>query len=563
MTVKPLLVALLCLAAARGSAAQDFAPDAGCAVPAARKAPKAALTKFFTARDVTTHPSGLVFLTGSMSIAPFNGAFAATTICLGADGAIAWTSQLDHATWGNATGLAVAVDADGNSYVTTDLFAGHEFVIAKYAPDGSEAWVVQVADHVTGPEVFHLPEQIHVDGTGSVRILATLGRFLSLTRLHPDGSEQWIIGIDPVDETVEAHRGIGVDALGNSYFAHFQDRALVVSKVGANGSEPWRDTIHPADIDTYTGGDLVANDAGDTWVACPYEERVGFDLPPGVLLVKHATGGAQLWSKRIEGLFLPTPPTPQVGALPGVLACDADGAVYLFGTEDDLPATEVTAVLRKYSADGTLEWTQRIPSPALASTVAGALVLDLAGNAVAVTRSTSPALPRRVVSFDPAGRLRWDVPLGDVLGKSYDWAPRAVAPLAAGGLLLAGPSIYGGKPKLVTGTVTEPAAAAGGTASIQQALLAFGKVKLGAPRKLKVLKVRNLSTTECLAVSLAPDAPFHAAGPFVLPPHGKLSVKIAFAPVASGPAQQTLTVLTSDPAHPEIQVALEGEGLAP
>ncbi len=112
------------------------------------------------------------------------------------------------------------------------------------------------------------------------------------------------------------------------------------------------------------------------------------------------------------------------------------------------------------------------------------------------------------------------------------------------------------------GRFAPPAEPATGIAVVGPAALVFGRAVPGIV-KSKRLEVRNASRSACLAVQVGPaEAPFRGGGTFVLRPRETLTLAVAFASTDAGSFASTLEVRTSDPARPQIDVALSGESFS-
>ena len=92
--------------------------------------------------------------------------------------------------------------------------------------------------------------------------------------------------------------------------------------------------------------------------------------------------------------------------------------------------------------------------------------------------------------------------------------------------------------------------------------LRFGEVRTSAVPREKAVKIRNRSRTDRLVVRVdAATGPFSGGGvTYDIAPRTALKLGLAFDPSVAGAEKQTLTITTSDPERPSLQLELSGAG---
>ncbi len=108
------------------------------------------------------------------------------------------------------------------------------------------------------------------------------------------------------------------------------------------------------------------------------------------------------------------------------------------------------------------------------------------------------------------------------------------------------------------------------TVSVAPLSVSWGQVRVGQS-STRTVTIQNTGTGALTVSSLqflgnsAPRFTISGVGtPFTVPPNGQpVNVQVVFQPSAVGAANATLHVVSDDPLSPSIQVALEGEGIAP
>jgi hypothetical protein len=357
-----------------------------------------ALDTLFTARLDT----GVTDLAGNALTAPFVWDFTTE--------AAPWSGTKQLGTTAVDTGNAVAVDGSGNVYVagSTDddldgvgvgdpALGGRDFVLVKFAPDGTLLWSRQLGTVATDEA-----NAVAVDGAGNVYVAGNTSGDLDGAGIGDPlfgGDDFFLVKFDPAGSllftrqlgTVATDEGnaVAVDGSGNIY-------------VAGNTS---------GDLDG-TGGDPLVG---------------GVDF----FLAKFDPAGSQLFTRQLG-----TVATDEANAL----AVDGTGSVYVAGnTSGDLDGVGFGGVdffLAKFDPAGSQLFTRQLGTAP--TDQANGVAVDGAGN-VYVSGNTSGVLNGVgfggvdffLTKLDPSGRLLFTRQLGTVATDSSFGV--AVGVLAVGG----------------------------------------------------------------------------------------------------------------------------------
>jgi hypothetical protein len=314
------------------------------------------------------------------------------------EGAVQWARQAGGVF--SDEGLGIAVDADGNAYVTGYFIegatfdtlplqgAGHADVfVAKYAPGGELLWARQAGgsrwDHGAAIAV---DANGHVYVTGTFTASATFGAFslesaglgdVFVAKYSPAGDVLWVRqagGPDP-----DVGMGIAVDAEGNVYVtgefgatAHFGPFTLAsaggsdvfVAKYSADGDALW--ARRAGSWSPAMGRDVAVDAAGHVYVTGEFIDQADFGAHTltgvgykDVFLAKYSSDGDVLWARQAGGTF---------EDLGNAMALDAAGNVYAAGYfqgEATFGALTLTSIMAgdvfvaKYSPAGEILWVQQ------------------------------------------------------------------------------------------------------------------------------------------------------------------------------------------------------------
>jgi hypothetical protein len=401
--------------------------------------------------SVAVDASGHLYVTGYFTDTATFGGFTLQSISGRAifvaryspEGAVQWARQAGGVFYDE--GLAIAVDADGNAYVTGYFIEGATFgtltlpgsghadvFVAKYAPDGDLLWARQAGgsrwDHGAAIAV---DASGHVYVTGTFTASATFGAFslestglgdVFIARYSPAGELLWVRqagGPDP-----DVGMGIAVDAEGNVYVtgefgstAQFGPFTLVsaggsdvfVAKYSPEGEVLW--ARRAGGWASAMGRDVAVDAAGHVYITGEFIDQADFDAHvlvgagyKDVFLAKYSSEGEVLWARNAGGTF------EDVG---NALALDGAGNVYVAGYFQGAAAfgalTLTSAVagdvfVAKYSSGGEVLWVQQ--AGGLADNAGLGIAANAAGN-VYVTGRMSGTAGFGAISLTSAGV--WDV----------------------------------------------------------------------------------------------------------------------------------------------------------
>jgi len=271
------------------------------------------------------------------------------TIKYDPQGRLLWVSRYHTAGDGDDFAVGIAVDAEGNAYVTGRSFpdSSHSnYTTVKYDTSGREIWVARYI----GPRSYDRVTAIAVNGQGHV----------------------YVTGQSGVDGSVTDYTTIKYTSLGE---------------------EVWVARYHGpgADLDTPTA--LALDRSGNIYVT---GSSVGVGGASGYATLKYDPEGKGIWVARYEGRGSAT-----------ALTCDAEGNVYVTG--GSVAAAHQDYATIKYDSKGNEAWVARYHGLGDGADWAWRIALDGQGN-VYVTGSSSGLGPRAdyaTVKYDPEGNELW------------------------------------------------------------------------------------------------------------------------------------------------------------
>ena len=339
------------------------------------------------ATAIAVDDEGNVYVTGRSQGTYLDYEYA--TIKYNTDGDRQWVQR--HAGSYHNRAIAIAVDSQGNVYVTGRSWGmgSEDYATIKYSAHGELQWVRRYNGPANGDDYAWA---IAVDDAGNVYVTGqSTGSDnawdYATVKYDTDGVEQWVARYKGPGSEFDVARAIAVDNSRNVYVTGYSvglgtGRDFATIKYNTNGVEQWVARYNGPDNKTDEANDLVVDNDGNVYVTgySGFGTGTFYDFAT----TKYNTDGNELWVSRYRG--------PANWDVARAIAIDNFGNVYVTGYSYGT-GTEQDYLTVAYDNNGTDLWAIRYNGPGNLDDVANAIAVDHSGNVYVTGRSVGVGTP--------------------------------------------------------------------------------------------------------------------------------------------------------------------------
>jgi len=356
-----------------------------------------------------------------------------------------WVARYNGPADGGDGAYALAVDAEGNVYVTggsEDIGSDADYLTIKYDANGNELWAARyngLGIRWDRAQALALDNERNVYVTGYSYGSGTDLDMVTL-RYDEQGNELWVARYNGPGNGADRAYDLVIGASGNVYVTGYSTGSgsyddYTTIKYDADGNELWTARYDgPANDDDWAF-DMAIDTSGNIYVTGFSTASGSFGDHTDCATIKYDASGDTLWVRRYDGGDLDDRAV--------ALALDACSNVYVTGSSGE------DYVTIKYDTNGNPLWLRRYEGPTGSSdNCATAITVDASGNAYVTGYSCDSinySEDYATIKYDPNGNELW-VARYNGPGNSWDFA-YALAVDNAGNVYVTGVSWhwdYGG-----------------------------------------------------------------------------------------------------------------------
>ena len=323
------------------------------------------------------------------------------TIKYDKDGALAWSQAYNGTGNGDDEAQDIAVDSDGNVYVTGSVFRNStdDYCTIKYDTAGNLAWIKFYNGSLNG---YDIANAIAVDDSSNTYVTgyAMLDSGFSAVTIKYDtlGNVVWTEVFDELGTSLSQGKDVALDAAGNVYVSIGDYANSILVKYDLAGNALWTKTFNNPMITTRNEPvDLAVDVIGNSYVTGDFVDIFGDKF---IFTIKYDPSGNLLWTALRADIFV------------NAIAADIAGSGYVTGRSTGSSMFDDYGTI-KYNPAGTEEWIDfydgETGSPEWYSANATDIVVDDESNALVTGIATIESGEGSFVTikYDTAGNLIW------------------------------------------------------------------------------------------------------------------------------------------------------------
>ncbi len=344
------------------------------------------------ATAVTADGNGNVYVTGWSNGGP---GLDYATIKYNKNGQQLWAARYDGPQSSEDVATAIAVDINGNVYVTGRSFGSGplgticDFATIKYGPKGNQLWVARFS----GTGNYAQAMALSVDGNGNVYVTGSAGysdasgitnNDYATVKYDTNGNQLWAAQYNGPGNGEDIAQALSVDSSGNVIVTGFSVGSTALDlynqvkhdyatiKYDTNGNQLWAARYNGPGDDDDQASALSVDGSGNVYVTGWSRSSTRAD-DYDYATIKYGANGSQLWVARYNG--------------PGnsydfsvAIFVDGKGYVYVTGTTADSGGLYGDYATIKYGANGSQLWVARYNGTGNGSDFASAIKVDGSGN---------------------------------------------------------------------------------------------------------------------------------------------------------------------------------------
>lgn len=309
---------------------------------------------------IAVDASGNVYVTGGSPPVPFS-AFDYATIKYNASGTQEWVARYTGTPTGVDEAFAIAVDDQGNVYITGYSDGGAsstDYATIKYNSSGEQQWAARYSGLANDDDAAYA---IAVDNSGYVYVTGTsrstsVNYDYATVKYDPSGNQVWVARYDGTGNFDNAV-AVAVDDQGNVFVAGWSSNAnglydYATVKYNSSGVQQWAARYAEAGSGDNICTAMAIDESDNVYVT---GGSSGSSAPFDYATVKYNSSGEEQWTARYDGTGNDFDEAKDIEV-------DASGNVYVSGRSVGIN-TYLDYATVKYNSAGIQQWAARYDGP--------------------------------------------------------------------------------------------------------------------------------------------------------------------------------------------------------
>jgi hypothetical protein len=324
---------------------------------------------------------------------------------------VEWTRSYNGPADNDDEAIDMAIDASGNAYVTGTSFATngtYDITTVMYSAAGVQQWVATyngTGNNNDGADAVAVDANGNVYVTGRARSVSNLEDIVTI-KYNASGIQQWAVTYNGSGNGLDEGKDVTVDASGNVYVTGYFSLSnnytdMITIKYDAAGNQQWATPFNGVNNGSDEGDAIILDGTGNLYVCGKGNENQSSGLSDIVTIKYNCSAGAQQWLRAYDAGVSDN----DYGR---AITLDQAGNVIVTGQSFYTGLWFDIATI-KYDAAGTQQWAMRYNFGANKYEDAKSITTDLNNNVFVAGygQGTGTGNDGVLIKYNAAGAQQW------------------------------------------------------------------------------------------------------------------------------------------------------------